>query len=145
MKLGIAFLIIGLILSAIGVALWIGASPNSASLFFGSSNERAAAVDIAKGAGIGLTIFGGGLAIGGVIRMIVMSPKLLKSEYSENTSSSEKHEQVSISEKSLGVGQEDSPNANEQTADKISYCSKCGAKVTSDDAFCPKCGNRLSN
>ncbi len=71
MKLGISLLVIGLIFAAVGAALLIGASPNTAGLFFNSPNERSAAVDIAKAAGIGLAVFGGGLTIGGIVRMIL--------------------------------------------------------------------------
>jgi hypothetical protein len=68
-KLGIFMLIFGLILAGAGVAAFTYADPN-VSLFIGGrlGVEQAR---IADAAGIGVTVLGGGLAIGGIVRMIV--------------------------------------------------------------------------
>lgn len=69
MKLGIAMLVIGLIFAGFGFFLWNfagSAGPLTSGWF--SSYEDAAMV---KAAGMGITLFGGGLALGGLVRMIV--------------------------------------------------------------------------
>jgi len=69
MKLGIFLLIFGLVLAGVGVASWMYADPE-VSFWLGGrfSVEEARMIDAG---GIGVTIIGGGLALGGVIRMIV--------------------------------------------------------------------------
>lgn len=67
MKLGIFLLILGLLLAGAGIAAWTYADPN-VSFWFGGSVEEARMLDAA---GLGVTVVGGGLAIGGIIRMVV--------------------------------------------------------------------------
>jgi len=69
MKLGIFMLVFGLILAGAGIAAFMYADPN-ASFWVGGylSVEEAR---IANAAGIGVAIIGGGLAVGGIVRMIV--------------------------------------------------------------------------
>ena len=69
MKLGIFMLVFGLILAGIGVAVWVYADPTSSFLFGGRLNVDQA--QIADAAGIGGAVVGGGLAIGGIVRMIL--------------------------------------------------------------------------
>jgi len=74
MKLGISMLVIGLLFAGFGFFLWNFAG--SAWSFYGwysgfgwfSSYEDAS---MAKAIGMGVTVFGGGLSIGGIVRMIV--------------------------------------------------------------------------
>lgn len=69
MKLGIAMLVIGLIFAGFGFFLWnfAGSAGPLTSQWF-TSYEAAA---MAKAIGMGVTVFGGGLAIGGIVRMII--------------------------------------------------------------------------
>jgi hypothetical protein len=69
MKLGIFMLIIGLILAGVGVAVFTYADPNTSFLIGGYLNVEQAR--LADAAGIGVAVIGGGLAIGGIVRMIV--------------------------------------------------------------------------
>lgn len=69
MKLGMFLLIFGLVLAGGGVAMWMYADPN-VSLWFGGRFSVDEARMLEAG-GIGLTILGGGLALGGIVRMIV--------------------------------------------------------------------------
>lgn len=61
MKLGIIMLVVGLLLAGFGVYLWnlAGAGPVASNWF---STEAI---------GIGVTVFGGGLSIGGIVKMVV--------------------------------------------------------------------------
>lgn len=69
MKLGIFMLILGLILAGVGMAAWMYADPNMSFWLGGRfSVEEARMIDAG---GIGAAIIGGGLALGGIIRMIV--------------------------------------------------------------------------
>jgi hypothetical protein len=69
MKLGISMLVVGLLLAGFGVFLWNFASGGglAGSPLWGLPQDIATIEAI----GIGVTIFGGGLAIGGIVRMIV--------------------------------------------------------------------------
>ena len=69
MKLGMFLLIFGLVLAGGGVAMWMYADPN-VSLWFGGRFSVDEAQMLEAG-DIGLTILGGGLALGGIVRMIV--------------------------------------------------------------------------
>jgi hypothetical protein len=64
MKLGIAMLIIGLIFAGFGFGLW-----NFVSL--GGLPGVPSDVATAQAVGMGVTVFGGGLSIGGIVRMVV--------------------------------------------------------------------------
>ena len=68
MKLGIFLLILGLILAGAGVATWMSADP-TVSFWFGDSVVQETRMLDASGPG--LTVLGGGLALGGIIRMVV--------------------------------------------------------------------------
>lgn len=74
MKLGIFLLLFGLILAAIGVFTWQFAQSSmwEAILgeFFGYHEQYEQAL-IARAGGMALTVLGGGLALGGLVRMIV--------------------------------------------------------------------------
>lgn len=74
MKLGIFLLLFGLILAAIGVFTWQYAESSmwEAILgeFFGYHEQYEQAL-IARAGGMALTVLGGGLALGGLVRMIV--------------------------------------------------------------------------
>jgi len=74
MKLGIFLLVFGLLIAAVGVFAWQYAQPSmwGATLgeLFGFHEDYEEVVLIRAG-GIGLTVFGGGLALGGIVRMIV--------------------------------------------------------------------------
>jgi hypothetical protein len=74
MKLGIFLLVFGLLLAAAGVFAWQYAESSmwEAILgeFFGYHAEYSQALLVRAG-GIGLTVLGGGLALGGIVRMIV--------------------------------------------------------------------------
>ena len=69
MKLGIAMLIIGLLSAGFGFFLWNFAG--SAWLWGSSWFSNYEEASMAKAIGMGVTVFGGGLAIGGIVRMIV--------------------------------------------------------------------------
>ncbi len=69
MKLGISMLVIGLLFAGFGIFLWNFAG--SAGPFTHSWFSTYEAASMAKAIGMGVTIFGGGLAIGGIVRMIV--------------------------------------------------------------------------
>ncbi len=69
MKLGIFLLIFGLLIAAVGVAAFMYADPNTSFWIGGRLDvEQARLVDAV---GMGITVLGGGLAIGGIVRMIV--------------------------------------------------------------------------
>jgi len=72
MKLGIFLLVFGLILAAIGAVAW---QVNVANLVHPYSKEQVQTVQMwdewAGMLGIGLLVLGGGLALGGIVRMIV--------------------------------------------------------------------------
>jgi len=74
MKLGIFFLVFGLLIAAVGVFAWQCAAPSiwEATLgeLFGFHEEYEGALMLRAG-GMALTVFGGGLALGGIVRMIV--------------------------------------------------------------------------
>ena len=69
MKLGISMLVIGLVLAGIGTAAFMYADPNMS--LWGASSFSVDEAQMVNAAGIGLAVVGGGLAIGGIIRMIV--------------------------------------------------------------------------
>jgi hypothetical protein len=73
-KLGIFLLIFGLVLAAVGVFAWQYAQSSmwEAILgeFFGCHEQYEQAL-MARAGSIGLTVLGGGLAVGGIVRMIV--------------------------------------------------------------------------
>jgi len=69
MKLGIFLLIFGMILAGAGVAMWMYADPN-VSFWLGGHFSVDEARMLEAG-GIGAAILGGGLAAGGIVRMIV--------------------------------------------------------------------------
>ena len=69
MKLGISMLVVGLLFAGFGVFLWnfAGSQGVFTSGWFTTYEEQS----MAKAIGMGVTIFGGGLTIGGIVRMIV--------------------------------------------------------------------------
>jgi hypothetical protein len=69
MKLGISMLVVGLLFAGFGFFLWNYASLGGLS----GSPTCGLPQDVAtvEAIGMGMTIFGGGLAIGGIVRMIV--------------------------------------------------------------------------
>lgn len=69
MKLGLFLLILGLILAGAGIAGWMYADPNLA--FWGGGPFNVDEAQMANAAGCGLAVAGGGLAIGGIVRMMV--------------------------------------------------------------------------
>jgi hypothetical protein len=73
-KLALFFLVFGLLVATIGVFLWQYAQSSmwEAILgeFFGYHQQYEQALLVRAG-GIGLTVLGGGLAVGGIVRMIV--------------------------------------------------------------------------
>lgn len=76
MKLGIFMLLVGLILAGLGLFSWVFATsvwdfaitPGTVPPHWFSSYEQIALV---KAIGMGVALFGGGLALGGLVRMIV--------------------------------------------------------------------------
>ena len=74
MKLGIFLLIFGLILAGVGVAAWQWAESAMWEAEFGEVfgyHQQYQEVLLTRAGGLGVAIFGGGLAIGGIVRMIV--------------------------------------------------------------------------
>jgi len=73
MKLGIFLLVFGLILAGAGIAAWqYGGDLQSTVLGIprhGSSDYQLG--EMASAAGLGVLVLGGGLAIGGIIRMFI--------------------------------------------------------------------------
>ena len=69
MKLGIFMLVVCLILAGIGVTSFMYADPNMS--FWGATVFDVEESWVINAAGVGITVLGGGLAIGGIIRMIV--------------------------------------------------------------------------
>ena len=69
MKLGTAMLVIGLIVAAGGVFIWQLASKGGLA----GSSVWSLPQDVAmvEAIGMGLTVLGGGLAIGGIVRMVL--------------------------------------------------------------------------
>lgn len=69
MKLGISMLVIGLLFAGFGLFLWnfAGSQLPFTSGWFSSYEDQS----MAKAIGMGLTVFGGGLSIGGIVRMVV--------------------------------------------------------------------------
>ena len=69
MKLGISMLVVGLLLAGLGVFLWnfAGAQGPFTSGWFSSYEDQS----LAEAIGMGLTVFGGGLSIGGIVRMVL--------------------------------------------------------------------------
>jgi len=58
-----------MILAGAGVAVWMYADPNVS--LWGASSFSADEAQMINAAGIGLAVVGGGMAIGGIIRMIL--------------------------------------------------------------------------
>jgi hypothetical protein len=74
MKLGIFLLIFGLALAAVGVFAWQYAQSSMWEAILGELfgyHEQYEQALLVRAAGLGLTVFGGGLALGGIVRMIV--------------------------------------------------------------------------
>lgn len=75
MKLGVFLLVFGLLLAGIGIAAWQYAQSAVGGAYregiFGSPPELYTWPLLFGAGGLGLTIFGGGLAVGGIVRMIV--------------------------------------------------------------------------
>jgi hypothetical protein len=69
MKLGISMLVIGLLFAGFGFFLWnyAGAQGPFTSSWFSTYEEQS----MAQAIGMGVTVFGGGLTIGGIVRMVV--------------------------------------------------------------------------
>ena len=68
MKLGISMLVIGLLLAGFGIFLWnFAGSAGPFSSWFSTYEDAS----MARAIGMGVTVFGGGLSIGGIVRMIV--------------------------------------------------------------------------
>jgi hypothetical protein len=68
MKLGIAMLIIGLLFAGFGVFLW---DPGNSMRYLVEPSNELQQLAFYASIGKGLTVFGGGLTIGGIVRMIV--------------------------------------------------------------------------
>lgn len=68
MKLGISMLIIGLLFAGFGVFLW---DPGSSARYWLEPYSELQDIALYMSIGKGLTVFGGGLAIGGIVRMAV--------------------------------------------------------------------------
>ena len=72
MKLGIFLLILGLLLAGAGIAAWQYGSDLQSTVLgiprHGASDYELG--EIAEAAGLGVVVLGGGLAIGGIVRMI---------------------------------------------------------------------------
>ena len=66
MKLGISMLVVGLIFAGFGVFLW---DPGSSARYWLEPDLQTVALYVSIGKGV--TVFGGGLAIGGIVRMIL--------------------------------------------------------------------------
>ena len=69
MKLGIFMLIFGLILAGAGIAVWMYANVDEAYMY--GSRFSLDQLQVADAGGIGCAVFGGGLAVGGIVRMIM--------------------------------------------------------------------------
>ena len=69
MKLGLFLLVFGLLLAGGGASVWIYADVNAA--IWGVGNLSPNKAQLADAGGFGLLIFGGGLSIGGIVRMVV--------------------------------------------------------------------------
>ncbi|MBA7596071.1 hypothetical protein ES703_03040 [subsurface metagenome] len=71
MKLGIFMLVFGLIIAGAGITAWVFAAPY-VDYYQGSRlTDVAIDVQLTNACGIGATVIGGGLAIGGIVRIIV--------------------------------------------------------------------------
>ena len=70
MKLGISMLIVGLLIAGLGIAAWNYGSGVTwwSALWSGKDLEEAAML---SSIGMGMMVFGGGLSIGGIVRMVV--------------------------------------------------------------------------
>ena len=68
MKLGISMLVIGLIFAGFGVFLW---DPGSSARYWLEPYSELQDIALYMSIGKGLTVFGGGLTIGGIVRMVV--------------------------------------------------------------------------
>ena len=68
MKLGISMLVVGLIFAGFGVFLW---DPGSSARYWLEPYSELQDIALYMSIGKGLTVFGGGLTIGGIVRMIV--------------------------------------------------------------------------
>ena len=68
MKLGISMLVVGLIFAGFGVFLW---DPGSSVRYWLEPYSELQDIALYMSIGKGLTVFGGGLSIGGIVRMIV--------------------------------------------------------------------------
>ena len=68
MKLGISMLVVGLLFAGFGVFLW---DPGSSARYWLEPYSELQDIALYMSIGKGLTVFGGGLTIGGIVRMIV--------------------------------------------------------------------------
>ena len=68
MKLGISMLVVGLLIAGLGVFLW---DPGSSARYWFEPYSELRDIALYASIGKGLTVFGGGLSIGGIIRMVV--------------------------------------------------------------------------
>ena len=73
MKLGILMLVLGLIIAGVGIAAWIYADSGTSYFIDITRSPGGWMVEgqAADAVGIGGAVLGGGLAIGGIVRMIV--------------------------------------------------------------------------
>lgn len=68
MKLGISMLVVGLLFAGFGVFLW---DPGSSARYMLEPYSELRDIALYSSIGKGLTVFGGGLSIGGIVRMVV--------------------------------------------------------------------------
>jgi uncharacterized membrane protein YciS (DUF1049 family) len=73
MKLGIAMLVIGLLFAAVGLGAWYLAANEPYATAFGYPVDRSEyeLLMLIQSSGLAGAVFGGGLALGGIVRMIV--------------------------------------------------------------------------
>ncbi len=73
MKVGFTIFITGIIIAAIGVVFWQYGNSYSQSLYdlIESGNTKLDIARVAEASGLGIIVLGGGLAIGGLVRMIL--------------------------------------------------------------------------
>jgi hypothetical protein len=71
MKLGIFLLVFGLVLAGVGAAIWQFGEGQTSTFGILGSNLSYQENDMIRAGGLGVLVIGGGLAIGGIVRMIV--------------------------------------------------------------------------
>lgn len=73
MKLGIAMLVVGMLMAAVGVGVWYMMANQPIPTMFGYPVDREEydLIMFIKSCGLVGVVFGGGLALGGIVRMII--------------------------------------------------------------------------